>query len=105
MNMNVRFIQKTIMPGGSAGHRSIPVLTLLVLMGACCVFAQNPGASPAGVPAAPKVNPLIRDQRLFYQEREKQIDELVSQGTQLELKQNFDMAVDKYLEAKKIIKD
>ena len=102
--MNVRLIQKTIKPGGSAGHRSIPVLTLLVLMGACCVFAQQPAAS-AGSASAPKLNPLIRDQRLFYQEREKQIDDLVSQGTQLELKQNFDMAVDKYLEAKKIADD
>ena len=84
MNMNERLIQKTIKPGGTAGHRSIPVLTLLVLMGSCCVFAQQSAAS-AGSASAPKLNPLIRDQRLFYQEREKQIDELVYQDLQLHL--------------------
>ncbi|MBO4631514.1 MAG: hypothetical protein J5858_06300, partial [Lentisphaeria bacterium] len=101
--MNEKLNLKTIKPGSCVGRRSIHVLALLSLMGCCGVFAQNQAASSSA--SSSKLNSLARDERLFYQEREKQIDALVYQGTQLELKQNYDMAVDKYLEAKKIADD
>ena len=88
---------KTI-PGVSFRH-PLPALAVLILMSASGLFAQN--ADPAaGQPA--KKNSLIADRRISYQEREKQIDTLVREGIQLELKKDFDKAIDKYLEAKKI---
>ena len=84
---------------GSFLRCSLRVMTLLIFLTAWSGYAQKKAAEPV-LNSAQKN--LILDQRLSYKEREQKIDELVREGDGLEMKQDFDMAVDKYLAAKKL---
>lgn len=84
---------------GSFLRCSLRVMTLLIFLTAWSGYAQKKAAEPV-LNSAQKN--LILDQRLSYKEREQKIDELVREGVGLEMKQDFDMAVDKYLAAKKL---
>ena len=83
---------------GAVCSCSLPVITVLVFLSGFTGFAQQ----KTGTSLSPEQRKLISDQRIFYQSREKEIDALVGEGVKLEMKQDYDMAIDKYLAAKKI---
>lgn len=84
---------------GAVRRSSLHVITVLVFLSALTGFAQK---KTVAAPLTPAQKDLIRDQRMSYKEREQKIDEIVGEGVKLEMKQEYDMAIDKYLAAKKI---
>ena len=96
--MKDRMIHKQMICGISRRH-SLP-LAVLVLMGACCAWAQNNPSSAAA--SGSQNSTLVRNQRISYKAREQKIDDLVKKGVQFELKKDFDKAIDQYFAAKKL---
>ena len=97
--MKDRMIHKQMICGISRRH-SLPLAAVLVLMGACCAWAQN---NPSSAAASGNQNStLVRNQRISYKAREQKIDDLVRKGVQFELKKDFDKAIDQYFSAKKL---
>ena len=96
--MKSRTIKKPKMRCGAVCSCSLPVITVLVFLSGFTGFAQQ----KTGTSLSHEQRKLISDQRIFYQSREKEIDALVGEGVKLEMKQDYDMAIDKYLAAKKI---
>ena len=84
---------------GVVRRHTLRVIPVLIFLSAWCSYAQNKAADST-IPTAQKE--LILNQRFSYKEREQKIDELVREGVKLEMKQDFDMAIDKYLAAKKL---
>ena len=97
--MNDRMIKKQKICSGFFRSCSIRVTALLVFLGTWSGYAQKKAADS---PLSSAQKGLILNQRMSYKEREQKIDELVREGVELELKKDFDMAVDKYLAAKKL---
>jgi type II secretory pathway component GspD/PulD (secretin) len=97
--MNNKTIRELKICCGSVRSFSLHVFTLLVFLSSLSGFAQQKNVETTLTPAQKK---LILDQRSSYQERETRINELVGEGVKLEMKQEYDMAIDKYLAAKKI---
>ncbi len=97
--MNNKTIKELKICCGSVRGFSLHVFTVLLFLSSLSGFAQQKKVETTLTPAQKK---QILDQRSSYQEREKKIDELVTEGVKLEMKQDYDMAVDKYLAAKKI---
>ena len=97
--MNNKTIKELKICCGSVCSFSLHVFTVLLFLSSLSGFAQQKKAETTLTPAQKK---QILDQRSSYQEREKKIDELVTEGVKLEMKQDYDMAIDKYLAAKKI---
>ncbi|MBQ6598784.1 MAG: tetratricopeptide repeat protein, partial [Lentisphaeria bacterium] len=97
--MNNKTIKELKICCGSVRSFSLHVFAVLLFLSSLSGFAQQKKAETTLTPAQKK---QILDQRSSYQEREKKIDELVTEGVKLEMKQDYDMAVDKYLDAKKI---
>ena len=73
------------------------VLTAACFLLGCCVSAQETEASNANSQTG-----LVKQTRLWYKDKEKQIDDLVREGVQFELKKEYQPAIDKYNEAKTI---
>ena len=88
-----------------AGNRpclhSLPVCAVLFLTSSFCAFSQQKEPVQSGA----SKDSLVAEQRLSYREREQRIDALVQEGIRLELKKDFDQAIDQYLAAKKIADD
>ena len=90
---------------GAPFRVSLRTVSFLILTGAFAAFAQqNETAGAAAGKSLPAAKyPLAASMRISYQAKEKEIDDLVRQGTELETKKNeYEQAIDKYLEAKKI---
>ncbi len=84
---------------GSVCSCSLPVFTALFFLSGFTGFAQQ---NTVGSSLSPDQKKMILDQRVSYKAREQKMDELVAEGVKLEMKQDYDMAIDKYLAAKKI---
>ena len=84
---------------GSVRSWSVSVITMLLVLNSFTGPAQQKTTGPS---LTPEQKNLIRDQRISFKEREQKIDQLVGEGVKLEMKQDYDMAIDKYLAAKKI---
>ena len=97
--MKYRTIKKPKMRCGSVCSCSLPVFTALFFLSGFAGFAQQ---NTVGSSLSPDQKKMILDQRVSYKARELKMDELVAEGVKLEMKQDYDMAIDKYLAAKKI---
>ncbi|MBO4646583.1 MAG: hypothetical protein J5806_00325 [Lentisphaeria bacterium] len=92
--------------GGALRPHSLPVASIVVLLSVCCAYSQA-ADRPADTATSPsqKIPSLAAAQRGEYKEKERQIDEKVREGVQLELKHEYKQAIDKYLAAKAIADD
>ncbi|MBE6371522.1 MAG: tetratricopeptide repeat protein [Lentisphaerae bacterium] len=100
--MNNKTIKELKICCGSVRSFSLHVFTVLLFLSSLSGFAQQKKVETSLTPTQKN---QILDQRSSYQEREAKIKELVTEGVQLQMKQDYDMAIDKYLAAKKIADD
>ena len=100
--MNSKIKEKAGCGAASRRPHTLSAASIVVLL-ACSAFL--PAAGSDNTPAASsrtKMSPLAASQRLEYKEKERQIDEMVKEGVQLEMKHEYEQAIAKYLAAKKL---
>ena len=109
MKMKNSKINEMMICGVSRKH-SVPGLTAALLLSACCVFAQDGKGKKAAVP---ENAPDAAEQKIEYRNKEtvrlqgieKKIDGMVAQAGKFYRSNEFDKAIDLYLDARKQLAD